>query len=336
MYRSHKKHLYYPLLGILLITYTLWGVAWGINTIAEGFIAPLSVTIGIDARASYGDCKYVTAQSVGSAFVPTKTAWEWDRFKNYRPSTIRVAACGYNQCTAAGQAYDVAKVWWNACNANDRIICTGDGIGYTWSMCNVGTNLAWDYGYLYQWWRGNAPFTPWSMPWTVAWPQWAWYNGAIFVTRPSAEWWEWRSPADGNVWGWNGTTNTSWTYESLGRPWLMAGPCPAWYHVPTAKEWCDTLTALWAWSVCSGAPPYQESIANNVANTIVQSYLAIPYAWSRVNTTAIHYWYNDAGMWTSSPYWWRSIVISIRNTWVVWYYHDDRGDSFSIRCIRND
>lgn len=60
----------------------------------------------------------------------------------------------YPACTAIGQTYTASSTY-PGCDTPDKVICSCEGNGRVWSMCNVGSNVAGtgvgSYGSLFQW-----------------------------------------------------------------------------------------------------------------------------------------------------------------------------------------
>lgn len=56
MQQLKKAHIYYPILGILLLIYTIGGVAWAINIQNDGFRVPATTVAKIEVHS---ECKDV-------------------------------------------------------------------------------------------------------------------------------------------------------------------------------------------------------------------------------------------------------------------------------------
>ncbi len=69
---------------------------WGLNTVTSGF-KTTTADIGIDA---HGVCKMVRHSSGAAVFVPTKTAGEWQAFRNNAPANVAIGNCQICEYTA--------------------------------------------------------------------------------------------------------------------------------------------------------------------------------------------------------------------------------------------
>jgi prepilin-type N-terminal cleavage/methylation domain-containing protein len=111
------------------------------------------------AAPSSGLCNAGTPTSVITS--PWNYSWNcngqngWTNTGCTAPRYYTVASC-----TARWQTYTGGSTY-STCNSTDKIVCTGVGVGNTWSMCNVGSTVAGttsaSYGYMFQWGR-NVPF----------------------------------------------------------------------------------------------------------------------------------------------------------------------------------
>ena len=229
------------------------------------------------------------------------------------------------------------KAW---CDTADKLICTWAWQWYVWSMCDQWASTIGSEWVLYQWWRNNAAWlASWGNPGTISWPTTlanANANvGSFITTAPHSDW---LNTYDNNRLGGNWTTYNAGTYSdrTAGDQSLMTWPCPSWYHVPTIKEWCDTMSALGA-PYCDATPAWYEAGGEYYSNTSVRSNLSFTLGGIRANNSS---WLFGDGTnsvyWTSSPYGsYYAYAISIQTS-QIWYGYDDRADGFSVRCVRNN
>ena len=199
-------------------------------------------------------------------------------------------------------------------------------------MCNVGSTIAGttsvSYGNYFQWGRSNAPFPSTGNVPTIAWPKTLTEaNNATgsFITSVAFSTHDWLTPQDNNrLWGW-GTDQITGTYadRTPTNQALMQWPCAYWYHVPTAKEWCDTVNSLAGTPICS-----------NYTNVNLWYILKIPAAGMRY----IDWWLSSptyAMLASSSPSSDRTWTIEYHYTWVFNYGIDPNNFWVNVRCQKN-
>lgn len=86
-----------------------------------------------------------------------------------------------------------------------------------------------------------------------------------------------------NLWGGSGTTPLAGTFATRGSPAEMKGPCQTGYHVPTAKEWCDAITAVSPDVTACDRTWHVETTANKFITT-----LKLPLAGDRDYSSAAY------------------------------------------------
>jgi len=248
---------------------------------------------------------------------------------------------------------------WNSrypwCDMDDIVLPNGQ----VWAACNVGASKAGtgveSYGSLFQWGR-NVPFSSTGSVSTIQWPVSA--NAAKLLTD-FVVWINkfWLTPNDNNLWWGSGTTalvvswvnsnNTEAIYSDLNsdNKKLMQGPCMEWYHIPTAKEWKNTIDTLnWTGFVVK------------TSEDKVWGKLLLPYAWYRMGANwqvtsgtfdGQLQWENQGSYWSSSieliPYEWK-IQESLYMLSMMPHYniglssgikYNMANFGYSIRCLKN-
>lgn len=143
------------------------------------------------------------------------------------------------------------------CDTDDIVLTNGQ----RWAACNVGATTAYAgqaypsgmapteaqkayLGAFFQWGRNDdvtatAPISAKAATGTTA----DGVGHTDFIAADVAPL-DWIVAPDDSLWGGAGTTSAAGTFASKGRPAAMKGPCPAGYHVPTAKEWCDAAASV--------------------------------------------------------------------------------------------
>ena len=194
---------------VIILSTSTYGLVHALNTISTWFQTTWSL-VSIDA---HNNCRQVRHTWGQSYFVPTRTAAEWQAFRQNAPSDVVLDSCidRYPGCDT-----DDITVW-----------------SYTIAACNVGATTAWitsvSYGRLFQWWEDIAWDT--SSGLTAA-NNCTWDRDTQSCTTPSLSAWS------SSVWD-----TTSWGTDR----WLDYGdtrwPCAPWYRVPSVTDWQGIVTA---------------------------------------------------------------------------------------------
>nr|MDD3719918.1 hypothetical protein [Candidatus Gracilibacteria bacterium] len=218
------------------------------------------------------------------------------------------------------------------CNNNDIELSNG----LVWAACNVGSSVSGtgvsSYGDLFQWGR-NTPFSSTGVISTTSGP--LTYTAALLTTnfitgQPSGNY-DWLTPQNDNLWGGTGTTESLGTYltVSSANQSLMQGPCANGYHVPTIKEWCDSIVTINPAIVCT--------LGSGQTDTLVASTLKLPFQGYRLSTNGVNQFYGVQGAYySSSPISGtegRVIAFGSGVLNPLWLH---RANAASIRCLRNN
>ena len=193
------------------------------------------------------------------------------------------------------------------------------------------------YWYKFQWWN-NYGFTADGLKttnkqWNTAeyWPKNP-YSSSEFVV------WNWNWSADWNSnlrwWEWDSEKNKRWldvNYES------RQGPCPDWYHVPSAWEITRALD-IWTKSLnikSSKNIQWLSSIAWKRYVYELWNHFNIPFA-GRLNINGELVWVWKFGyLWLSSPSDEYANLLYINTNGVVKVLDYFRGDGYPVRCFKN-
>lgn len=210
---------------------------------------------------------------------------------------------------------------WAACNVWATKAYTWITITDCWgssSDCDSAIrNTIWSY---FQRWR-NTDITA-TASWV--WPVSSETNTKFYYNLSSP--YDWLSTPNPNLWWWSisDTATINWQTDNTLRQW----PCATWYHVPSAKDWCDAMKLITSSLTCNNSPQ---------ANTLVVSTIKLPLAGTR-DGSSTNYYYQGSwwAYWSSSP---SSTTLTFTPYFnsttlypLLWY---NRWYGNSIRCIKN-
>ena len=218
-----------------------------------------------------------------------------------------------------------------------------------WATTN-DINDTWSYWYHFQWWN-NYGFEIWcweggcsdevtqsvtsgeTVDTSGYWP-WNYYTWNIFRKTNSPR--DWSDPQNDNLWwgSWDGEINDRWYFaeNQIDRQ----GPCPDWYHIPSAWEWWRLLN-LWVINYdaeLSGNSWILPHYSGNNIWLMFSDTLKIPLAGSRGNAGKVGA-PDDAILWSSSPIDRYTVVLNIHPNVVYVRKYLARGIAWSLRCFKN-
>ncbi|MDD3302002.1 MAG: prepilin-type N-terminal cleavage/methylation domain-containing protein [Candidatus Gracilibacteria bacterium] len=143
-------------------------------------------------------------------------------------------------CDSSGQLL-TGSTTYGSCNANDIIVCSGNGVGYTISSCNIGTNISGtgesSYGIYFQWGR-NKGFSIDDIT-----QQTTKISGTIGLNASTDTY--------GFVWSESLPSPLTWASTDITDNWgsltntseARKGPCEEGYHIPSNLEWIAIISA---------------------------------------------------------------------------------------------
>ncbi|MFK7780406.1 MAG: prepilin-type N-terminal cleavage/methylation domain-containing protein [Candidatus Gracilibacteria bacterium] len=153
-----------------------------------------------------------------------------------------IAPNPYSNCTGVntppvGDANIITTTTYGLCDTTDIIVCSGTGVGYMISACNVGTDTASTsyndvngYGQLFQWGNNEGIKTAGISNTQILITNIdSTYNGNGYFIYDTKDW---NTTQNDNLWGKGTNTDEA-----------RKGPCLTGYHVPTLQEWQGIHTA---------------------------------------------------------------------------------------------